>query len=48
MRGEDGFWISLLTFPFYAFIDLPLSFVVDTLTLPYTIPYVLSRPGEGR
>jgi uncharacterized protein YceK len=47
VRGEDGFWISLITFPFYAFIDLPVSLVADTLTLPYTIPYALSRRDEA-
>jgi uncharacterized protein YceK len=31
----------------FGLIDLPLSIVVDTLTLPYTIPKALSYPAAG-
>jgi len=41
--GENGFWWSVFAFPVLVFIDFPLSLVGDTLTLPYTIPYVLTR-----
>ena len=32
---------------FFGLIDLPLSIVVDTLSLPYTIPKALSYPSAG-
>jgi len=43
VSGEEGIWWSALTFLFFTFIDLPLSLAADTLTLPYTIPCVLTR-----
>lgn len=43
VSGEEGFWWSALSFVFFTFIDFPLSLAADTLTLPYTIPYVLTR-----
>jgi len=43
LRGEEGLWMSLLGFPFFAFIDLPLSLAGDLLTLPYTSLYVVVR-----
>ena len=42
VRGDEGFWFSLLGFVFLIF-DFPLSFIPDTLTLPITIPMVLTR-----
>jgi len=42
-RGEYGFWWSVLAFPVLVFIDFPPSLVGDTLTLPETIPTVLTR-----
>lgn len=48
VRGNEGLWWSLIAFPFFVFIDFPLSLVADTLTLPYTVPYVLTRPEPKR
>jgi uncharacterized protein YceK len=47
VQGVEGFWWSALTFFYYTFIDFPLSLAADTLTLPYTIPYVLTRPDPN-
>jgi uncharacterized protein YceK len=38
VRGERGLVFSLLCFPLLVFVDLPLSLVADTVTLPYTVP----------
>jgi hypothetical protein len=46
VSGEEGFWWSALTFLFFTFIDFPLSLAADTLTLPYTIPHVLTRENK--
>jgi uncharacterized protein YceK len=43
VRGEDGFWWSVISLPLLVLVDFPLSLVADTLTLPYTVPYVLTR-----
>ena len=36
-------WTTVLTFPFYA-VDLPISFVADTVLLPYDIVTDNPRP----
>lgn len=47
LDGNEGILYSVL-FLIGACIDLPLSLVADTLTLPYTIPCVLSRPDPNK
>lgn len=44
LDGHEPLWWCVMTFFFFTFIDFPLCLVADTLTLPYTIPYVLTRP----
>lgn len=42
-QGVRGFWILGVPFLF----DLPLSLAVDTVALPFTIPYSLLRQEDG-
>lgn len=42
-QGVRGFWVLGVPFLF----DLPLSLAVDTVSLPFTIPYSLLRQEDG-
>lgn len=44
-RGSDGV-LSTAVFGLYVILDLPLSFVADTLLLPVTIPLHIHRAEE--
>ena len=42
--GEEAYWWPLTVLMYL--VDLPLSAVADTVILPFTVPYVLSRSPE--
>jgi uncharacterized protein YceK len=44
--SEDNKMISLLAGAYMVTIDMPLSAVADTLTLPWTVPAVLNGTAQ--
>lgn len=48
-HGENGQRTGILLVPYFMFIDAPLSFIGDTLTLPYTwyVLYSINHYADG-
>ncbi|MCC6670315.1 MAG: YceK/YidQ family lipoprotein [Planctomycetes bacterium] len=46
--GQTGqpFWLRLLHVPM-GLLDLPFSFVADTIHLPWTVSHLFAGPSEG-